>query len=234
MLKAEHINAYYGEVQVLNDVSFDVEQGEIVSIIGSNSAGKSTLLKTISGLIRPRNGLVRFLEEDITWARDYEIVAKGLVRIPEGRKLFPSMSVLENLELGALYGEAKKKRKESLEIVFDLFPILRNRSSQLAGTLSGGEQQMAAIGRGLMSLPRLLMFDEPSLGLAPIVVEEVFDAIRRINLSGATILLVEQNVSYSLSCSKRAFVLERGKVILEGLGPALLNDERVRKAYLGI
>jgi branched-chain amino acid transport system ATP-binding protein len=211
-----------------------VEQGEIVSIIGANSAGKSTLLKTISGLIKPRNGRVWFLEEDITGAKDYEIVAKGLVRVPEGRRLFPSMSVLENLVLGALHGGAKKHRTQSLEIVFELFPILRNRMRQLAGTLSGGQQQMVAIGRGLMSRPRLLMFDEPSLGLAPIVVEGVFDAIRRINLSGTTILLVEQNVSYSLSCSKRALVLERGQVVLEGLGSSLLNDERVRKAYLGI
>ncbi len=234
MLKIEHIDVFYGEIQILSDISLQIHQREIVTVIGANSAGKSTLLKSIAGIIKPKKGRIEFQGKDITGANDHEIVERGLVRVPEGRKLFCSMTVLENLELGALKGNARAKRKESIEMVFELFPKLKDRKKQLAGTLSGGEQQMVAIGRGLMSLPKLLMFDEPSLGLAPLVVKEVFEAIKRINESGTTILLVEQNVNYALTCSARGLVLERGKVVLEGTAESLLDDDRVRKAYMGI
>lgn len=234
MLSTKSLNAYYGKLQILTDVTFEIGEKEILTVVGSNGSGKSTLLKTISGLIKQKSGKVEFLGEDITNSIDYEIVNKGLVRVPEGRKLFRTMTVLENLEMGSLRPYAKRKRKESLEMVFKLFPILRSRKEQLAGTLSGGEQQMTAIGRGLMAMPKLLMLDEPSLGLAPLVVLQVFDAIKKINGLGTTILLVEQNVFQSLSISNIGLVLEDGKITMEKKGKELLDDDRVKKAYLGI
>jgi branched-chain amino acid transport system ATP-binding protein len=210
-----------------------VGEGEILTVVGSNGSGKSTLLKAISGIVKPESGQIEFLGEDITGVPDHAIVKRGLVRVPEGRKLFPTMTVLENLEMGSLAPEAKKRRKESFERVFTLFPVLKSRAGQLAGTLSGGEQQMAAIGRGLMAVPKLLLLDEPSLGLAPIIVSQVFETIRRINELGATILLVEQNVFQSLLISTTGLVLENGRITIEGKGKELLEDDRVKKTYLG-
>jgi branched-chain amino acid transport system ATP-binding protein len=234
MLEIENINVYYGQIQILTDISLEMREKEIATLVGSNGAGKSTLLKTISGIVKPKSGRIKFCDEDITAANDYEIVNRGLVRIPEGRQLFPSMSVLENLELGALRSDAKSRRNESFEMVFKLFPILKERRKQLAGTLSGGEQQMLAISRGLMALPKLLLLDEPSLGLAPLVVIYVFDTIKSINVSGTTIFLVEQNVYSSLSIASKGWVLEKGEIIMAGKGKDLLNDENIKTAYLGI
>jgi len=234
MLEIEKINVYYGEIQILSSISLAMEEKEIATLVGSNGAGKSTLLKTISGVVKTKSGRIKFCGEDITAANDYEIVDRGLVRVPEGRQLFPSMSVLENLELGALRSGAKSKRDESFKTVFELFPILKDRKKQLAGTLSGGEQQMLAISRGLMALPRLLLLDEPSLGLAPLIVNYVFDTIKSINTSGTTIFLVEQNVYASLAIALKGWVLEKGKIIMTGKGKDLLNDDRIKTAYLGI
>jgi branched-chain amino acid transport system ATP-binding protein len=233
LLSVKGIHVYYGKIQVLSDIRFQVGEREILTVVGSNGSGKSTLLKTISGLMRPESGTIEFLGEDVTNAPDYEIVSRGLVRVPEGRKLFPTMTVLENLEMGSLNPLAKRKRKESMDMVFGLFPILRNRARQLAGTLSGGEQQMAAIGRGLMAVPKVLMLDEPSLGLAPLIVLQVFETIKRINELGTTILLVEQNVFQSLLISTTGLVLENGKITMEKGGKELLENDHVRKAYLG-
>jgi len=233
LLSVKGIHVYYGKIQVLSDIRFQVGEREILTVVGSNGSGKSTLLKTISGLMKPESGTIEFLGEDVTRVPDYEIVNRGLVRVPEGRKLFPTMTVLENLEMGSLNPLAKRKRKESMDMVFGLFPILRNRARQLAGTLSGGEQQMAAIGRGLMAVPKVLMLDEPSLGLAPLIVLQVFETIKRINELGTTILLVEQNVFQSLLISTTGLVLENGKITMEKGGKELLEDDHVRKAYLG-
>lgn len=234
MLEIEKINVYYGEIQILSSISLGMGEKEIATLVGSNGAGKSTLLKAISGLAKPKSGRIKFCDEDITGARDYEIVDRGLVRVPEGKKLFPSMSVLENLELGALRSEAKSKKKESFELVFKLFPILKEREKQLAGTLSGGEQQMLAISRGLMASPKLLLLDEPSLGLAPMVVDYVFDTIKNINASGKSIFLVEQNVYASLTIATKGWVLEKGEIVMSGKGKDLLDNERIKTAYLGI
>ena len=234
MLEIEHICVYHGKIQILTDISLEMEEKEIATLVGSNGAGKTTLLKTISGVIKPKLGKIKFCDEDITAANDYEIVSRGLVRVPEGRQLFPSMSVLENLELGALRHDAKSKRNESFEMVFRLFPILKERKRQLAGTLSGGEQQMLAISRGLMALPKLLLLDEPSLGLGPLVVMFMFDTIKNINASGTTIFLVEQNVYSSLSIASKGWVLEKGEIVMAGSGKDLLNDEGIKTAYLGI
>jgi len=233
LLSVKGIHVYYGKIQVLSDIRFQVGEREILTVVGSNGSGKSTLLKTISGLMKPESGTIEFLGEDVTRVPDYEIVNRGLVRVPEGRKLFPTMTVLENLEMGSLNPLAKRKRKESMDMVFGLFPILRNRARQLAGTLSGGEQQMAAIGRGLMAVPKVLMLDEPSLGLAPLIVLQVFETIKRINELGTTILLVEQNVFQSLLISTTGLVLENGKITMEKKGKELLEDDHVKKAYLG-
>lgn len=234
MLEVRNIDVFYGDVQVIRDVSFEVKKGEIVALIGANGAGKSTILKTISGLIRPRKGEVFFEGIPIHKIEPYKLIEMGLSLVPEGRRLFVEMTVEENLEMGALKGEAKKKREESKEIVFELFPRLKERRRQLAGTLSGGEQQMLSIGRGLMSKPRLMMFDEPSLGLAPILVKEIFDVIKRIRNEGTTVLIVEQNTKQTLTISDRAYVLETGRITLNGTGQALLNDEHIKKAYLGV
>ncbi len=234
MLNLKDVSAHYGDVQALRGVSFSVREGEIVSIIGSNGAGKSTTLNTISGVLRASSGMIEFLGRRIDHLFPHEIVDHGVVQIPEGRLLFPYMSVLENLDLGAFNEKARKAREKNLNSVFSLFPILRERKDQLAGTLSGGEQQMAAIARGLMSLPKLLMLDEPSLGLAPLMVRQVFETVKAINRQGITILLVEQNVYHCLSAAARGYVLENGSVVLEGGGQDLLNNPQVREAYLGI
>jgi branched-chain amino acid transport system ATP-binding protein len=234
LLHVNGINTFYFSVQVLRDVSFDIAAGEIVSIVGANGAGKTTIMKTVSGLLSPRSGEVQFLGERIDRLPPHKIVEKGLIQIAEGRKLFATLSVMENLTLGAFHRSAKKKRSESRETVFGIFPTLRERKDQIAGTLSGGEQQMLAIGRGLMSLPKLLMLDEPSLGLAPLMVKEIFGVVTKINGQGTTILLVEQNIKHSLALASRGYVLENGKIILSGNSADLLSNEHTKKAYLGM
>jgi branched-chain amino acid transport system ATP-binding protein len=234
LLKVDEINVQYGDVQVLHGVTLEVREAEIITIVGANGAGKTTSLKTIAGILRPTSGEIHFLGERIDHLYPHQIVEKGLVRIPEGRKIFPSLSVLENLELGSYLPRPKAKRSESLENVFSLFSVLKERSQQLAGTLSGGEQQMLAIGRGLMSLPRLLMLDEPSLGLAPVLVREIFSTIRDINQHGTTILLVEQNVFNALDMAHEGYVLENGRIVLKGKSQDLLGDEHIKEAYLGV
>jgi branched-chain amino acid transport system ATP-binding protein len=234
LLKLTEVSAHYGDVQALRGVSFEVRAGEIVSIIGSNGAGKSTTLSTISGVMRASSGTIEFLGRRIENLYPHEIVAQGVVQIPEGRLLFPYMTVLENLELGAFNDQARKAKEKNIQTVFSLFPVLQERMSQLAGTLSGGEQQMVAIARGLMALPKLLMLDEPSLGLAPLMVRQVFETVKAINEQGITVLLVEQNVFHCLSAAARGYVLENGSVVLEGGGKDLLNNPQVREAYLGI
>lgn len=234
MLKVKAIDVFYGDLQALRDVSLEVGRGEIVSVIGSNGAGKSTILKTISGLQRPRRGSIEFLGRDITPASSSSIVESGISHIPEGRQLFPTMTVLENLEMGAVFPQTKRRRSETMDEVFAFFPRLKERLKQKAGTLSGGEQQMAAIGRGLMSRPKLLMLDEPSLGLAPLLVGIIFEIIERINRHGASILLIEQNVYHALSLSHRGYVLENGSVALSGEGRELMENTHIRKTYLGL
>ena len=233
LLEIEDVTARYADVQVLWGVSFSVREGEIATLVGANGAGKSTTLKTISGVVSATGGQISFDGERIERLAPHEIAARGIAHVPEGRRLFPLMSVRENLELGAVSNEARRLRDETFDKVFALFPRVKERERQMAGTLSGGEQQMVAIGRGLMARPRLIILDEPSLGLAPIVVKEMFEIIQSINREGITILLVEQNVQQSLKLADRAYVLENGRVVLEGAGSELLNDERVRAAYLG-
>jgi branched-chain amino acid transport system ATP-binding protein len=234
MLSVEKISVFYGLAQALWDVSFRVEEKEIVSIVGSNGAGKTTTLKTIAGLLRPRTGSIRLNGEDLTKVPPHRTVERGIALVPEGRGLFPVMTVLENLELGAYTNEARKRVKDSLERVFNLFPVLRERRKQLAGTLSGGEQQMLAIARGLMSCPKLLMLDEPSLGLAPFLVKRTFETVEEINEEGVTVLLVEQNIHHALSISDRGYVLENGRTVMGGTGEELLNSPHVKKAYLSM
>ena len=234
MLELHDIEVFYGDVQVLYKLSFRIEEGRIVSILGSNGAGKTTTIKTISGILRPLSGSIEFEGAVIDKTPPFKIVGLGIVQVPEGRKIFPFMTVVENLELGSYTPAAKKQRHQSLEFVFDLFPILKERKLQMAGSLSGGEQQMLAIGRGLMSLPKLFMLDEPSLGLAPIVVKHIFETVRKVNETGTTILLVEQNVKAALLLSEKGYILENGRITLEGKPKDLMNEERVRKAYMGI
>ncbi len=234
MLKLNEVSAHYGDVQALRGVSFVIKEGEIVSIIGSNGAGKSTTLNTISGILRASSGTIEFLGRKIENLYPHQIVDRGVVQIPEGRLLFPYMSVLENLELGAFNDKARRAKEKNIKNVFSLFPILQERMNQLGGTLSGGEQQMLAIARGLMAMPKLLMLDEPSLGLAPLLVRQVFETVKAINGQGITVLLVEQNVFHCLSTAARGYVLENGSVVLEGGGKELLNNPQVREAYLGI
>ncbi len=234
MLKVENIDAFYGDLQVLWDVSFEVREGEILVLVGANGAGKSTTLKTISGIVRPRSGSIHFDHVRLDLVPADKIIQHGVVHVPEARRLFREMSVEENLIMGSLSPAAKAKRKETMEWVYGLFPRLRERRKQAAGTLSGGEQQMAAVGRGLMALPKLLMFDEPSLGLAPILVQEVFEIVKRINKEGVTILLVEQNVRQTLALCDRAYVLENGRVVLQGTGRELSDNDHVKEAYLGL
>lgn len=234
MFKVDNINMSYGDLQVLWDVSFHVDEGEIVVLVGANGAGKSSILKTISGLQKVSSGIIEYDGEDLTKIDPAEIIKRGVVHIPEARRLFNEMTVEENLIMGSLHGEAKEKRYETMEECYDLFPRLRERRKQAAGTLSGGEQQMAAVARGIMSLPKLLMLDEPSLGLAPVLVQDIFDIIKGIRKQGITVLLVEQNVQATLTFCDRAYVLENGKITLDGTGEELLNNEHVREAYLGI
>ncbi len=234
MFKVEKVNMSYGDLQVLWDVSFHVNEGEIVVLVGANGAGKSSVLKTISGLQQVSSGLIEYNGEDITKTDPAQIIKKGIVHVPEARRLFNEMTVEENLIMGSLHGEAKIKRKETMEKCYDLFPRLLERRKQAAGTLSGGEQQMVAVARGIMSLPKLLMLDEPSLGLAPVLVQDIFDIIKGIRKQGITVLLVEQNVQTTLRFCDRAYVLENGKITLDGTGKELLNNEHVREAYLGI
>ena len=232
MLKVNDINVYYGSIHAVKNVSFEVNEGEIVTLIGANGAGKSTVLNTVSGLLRSRTGSITFLGRDINRMPPHAVVEQGLAQVPEGRRVFQNMTVQENLEMGA-YTQKTNRISGDLEQVFDQFPRLRERRRQIAGTLSGGEQQMLAMGRSLMSHPRLLMLDEPSMGLAPILVEQIFDIIRTLHQDGTTILLVEQNAQKALSVATRAYVLETGSVILSGTGEELSRDNRVTKAYLG-
>ncbi|MBU1228903.1 MAG: ABC transporter ATP-binding protein [Proteobacteria bacterium] len=234
MLEIKNINVFYGDLQVLWDVSFQVEPGEIVALIGANGAGKSTTLRTISGLLRPKSGEVTLDGQPLHSLEPYDLITLGIAHVPEARRLFVEMTVEENLDMGSLRGPAKLKRKETKEMVFSLFPRLSERRRQQSGTLSGGEQQMLAIGRGLMGLPKVIMFDEPSLGLAPILVGEIFEIIKRIREEGKTVLIVEQNVRQTLAIADRAYVLETGKVTMAGKGRDMLNDEHVKAAYLGV
>jgi branched-chain amino acid transport system ATP-binding protein len=234
VLKVEHIDVFYGDLQILWDVSFEVQAGEIVVLLGANGAGKSTTLKTISSLLKPANGKVVFQGTRLDEIPSHKIIDYGLAHVPEGRRLFPEMTVEENLIVGSLSAEAKLKRNDTMAWIYDLFPRLRERRKQAAGTLSGGEQQMLAVGRGLMSLPKLLMFDEPSLGLAPIMVTEVFRIVQMVNKEGVTVLLVEQNVKHTLSMCDRAYVLENGRITLSGTGQEFLNNDHIKEAYLGI
>jgi branched-chain amino acid transport system ATP-binding protein len=234
VLRIENIDVLYGDVQVLWGVSFEVRPKEIVAMIGANGAGKSTILKTISGILRPKRGEILFDGKPIYKVDPFKLTELGIAHVPEARRLFVEMTVEENLDMGSLRGEARVQREKTKAMVFELLPRLRERRRQLAGTLSGGEQQMLAVGRGLMSSPKLLMFDEPSLGLAPLLVREVFRTIRKINGEGTTVLIVEQNVKQTLLVADRGYVLETGRITQQGTGQALLGDEHVKTAYLGV
>ena len=234
MLSVKGIDVFYGDLQVIWDVSFEVKEKEIVVLVGSNGAGKSTTLRTISALLTPKNGTIEFNGTRIDHIPANRIIEQGIVHVPEARRLFHEMTVEENLIMGSLYGEAKRKRSDTMEYVYTLFPRLKERKKQTAGTLSGGEQQMAAVGRGLMSLPKLMMLDEPSLGLAPLLVQDIFSIVKRINEAGVTVLLVEQNVRQTLGMCNRAYVLENGRIVLEGPGCELLENAKVKEAFLGI
>jgi branched-chain amino acid transport system ATP-binding protein len=234
LLRVNEIDVFYGDLQALRKASIEVDPDEVVSVIGSNGAGKSTLLRSISGILRPRRGKIFFNEIEISHAATFRIVENGISHVPEGRQIFPNMTVLENLEMGAQFPRTKKLKDETLEQVFTFFPRLKERLYQKAGTLSGGEQQMLAMGRGLMSLPELIMLDEPSLGLAPLLVSTIFEIIEKINQQGTSILLIEQNVFNSLKISDRGYVLENGKIVLDGKGQELLENPHIRKTYLGL
>ncbi len=234
MLNVKGISVHYGDLQVLWDVSFEVKEKEIVVLVGANGAGKSTTLRAISAILTPTRGSIEFAGRRIDHVPANRIIEYGIVHVPEARRLFPDMTVEENLLMGSLYGEAKRKRRETMEYVYSLFPRLKERKKQMGGTLSGGEQQMLAVGRGLMSLPKLMMLDEPSLGLAPLLVQDIFAMVKRINEAGVTVLLVEQNVRQTLGMCNRAYVLENGRIVLQGTGCELLENEQVKEAFLGI
>jgi len=233
MLEICNIDVYYGVIHALKNVSLQVEEGEIVTLIGANGAGKTTTLKTISGLIKPQNGTIYFNGNKISGLSPQQIVKAGISHVPEGRRIFQDMTVMENLELGAYLRKDKEGIKKDLELIYSKFPILKARSKQRAGTLSGGEQQMLAIGRALLSRPKLLLMDEPSMGLAPLLVNEIFSIIKEINNQGTTILLVEQNANMALSIAHRAYVIEIGSIVLEGPAKELIKSEEIKKAYLG-
>lgn len=233
MLKVENLSVHYGVIQAVKDVSFDVNEGEVVSLIGANGAGKTSILRTISGLVRPSSGEINFLGNDIQKAATRKIVASGLSQVPEGRHVFPGLTVLENLEMGAFLSNNREENLARLKRVFERFPRLEERKNQDAATLSGGEQQMLAMGRALMSQPKLLLLDEPSMGLAPIFIQEIFDIIQDIQKQGTTVLLIEQNAKKALSIADRGYVLETGKIVLLGTGKELLASDEVQKAYLG-
>ena len=232
MLKVDNINVYYGAIHAIKDVSLEVNEGEIVALIGANGAGKSTTLKTISGLLRSKTGSITFMGEDISKTEAYKLVSKGLAHVPEGRRIFLQMTVRENLEMGAYSTDGSTVRAD-LEDVYNRFPRLRERKNQIAGTLSGGEQQMLAIGRAMMSHPKLLILDEPSMGLAPILVGQIFDIIKELHRQGTTVLLVEQNAEMALRIADRAYVLESGSISLSGTGEELAQSDEIKKAYLG-
>jgi len=233
LLEIENVHAYYGNIHALKGVSLSIDKGEIVTLIGANGAGKSTTLKTMSGLLRPREGSIRLNGEDLTQYRPHEIVAKGVVQVPEGRRVFGRLTVTENLEMGAFAINDPRLINENLERVFTLFPRLKERRKQVAGTLSGGEQQMLATGRGLMANPRVLLMDEPSMGLAPVLVDNIFETIKQLHAQGTTILLVEQNARIALQVSSRGYVLQTGSIVLSDSAENLWKNEMVRKAYLG-
>lgn len=233
MLKVDNLSVYYGVIQAVKDVSFEVNEGEVVTLIGANGAGKTSILRTISGLVRPGAGKIEFLGQEIQKESARKIVASGLSQVPEGRHVFPGLTVLENLELGAFLRSDREENQKNLKKVFERFPRLEERKSQDAATLSGGEQQMLAMGRALMSQPKLLLLDEPSMGLAPIFIQEIFDIIQDIQKQGTTVLLIEQNANKALAIADRGYVLETGKIVLSGTGKELLESEEVRKAYLG-
>ncbi len=232
MLKVENANVYYGKIHALKDISLEVKEGEIVALIGANGAGKSTTLKTISGLLRSKTGSITLLDEDISHTEAHKLVTKGMAHVPEGRRIFLQMTVLENLQMGA-YTTKASEVDALLKDVFQRFPRLEHRKSQIAGTLSGGEQQMLAMGRALMSKPKILMLDEPSMGLAPILVKQIFDIIKELHAAGTTILLVEQNAEMALKVADRAYVLESGRIVLSGTGKELAQSDAIKKAYLG-
>lgn len=234
MISVKELDAGYGDIQVLRGVSLEINEGEIVSLVGANAAGKSTMVKALSGIIKPWRGQVLFDGVRVDTLEPHEIVELGIVQVPEGRRLFPQMSVLENLLLGAYTPRARRDYEKTLRDILEMFPILKERQNQLAGSLSGGEQQMCAIGRGLMAKPKLLMLDEPSLGLAPILVAQVLNMVKAIREQGVTVLLVEQNVRQSLALADRGYVLENGRIVIEGPSAALLADDRLRQAYLGM
>lgn len=234
MLKLDNVHAGYGPTTILEDVSLEVKEGEIVTIVGANGAGKTTTLRTIAGLIKPRKGKIVFCGDDITNLRGDQVVDRGITLIPEGRQLFGDMTVRENLLIGAFRRAARATQENRLEEVLSIFPRVRERLEQTAASLSGGEQQMVAIARGMMAQPKILMFDEPSLGLAPIVVSQVFDIVRQIAAQGTTVLIVEQNIYTTLKVADRGYVLENGRIVLEGASAALLKDDYIRQAYLGI
>ena len=231
MLKVDNINVYYGQIHALKDVSIEVNDGEIVALIGANGAGKSTTLRTISGLLRSKTGSITLFDEDISKTEACRLVSRGLAHVPEGRRIFLQMTVLENLEMGAFTNPSNVK--EGIKEVFERFPRLKHRKNQIAGKLSGGEQQMLAMGRALMSRPKILMLDEPSMGLAPILVQQIFDIIKELHRSGTTILLVEQNAEMALNIADRAYVLESGRIKLSGTGTELAQSDEIKKAYLG-
>ena len=233
MLKVENLSVHYGMIQAVRDVSFEVNEGEVVSLIGANGAGKTTILRTLSGLVRPSAGKIQFLGKEIQKLPAQKIVAGGLSQVPEGRHVFPGLTVMENLEMGAFLKKNREENQANLEKVFSRFPRLEERKNQDAATLSGGEQQMLAMGRALMSTPKLLLLDEPSMGLAPIFIQEIFDIIQDIQKQGTTVLLIEQNANKALAISDRGYVLETGKIVLSGTGKELAASDEVRKAYLG-
>ncbi|OFJ97213.1 ABC transporter ATP-binding protein [Streptococcus sp. HMSC071D03] len=233
MLKVENLSVHYGMIQAVRDVSFEVNEGEVVSLIGANGAGKTTILRTLSGLVRPSSGRIEFLGQEIQKTPAQKIVASGLSQVPEGRHVFPGLTVMENLEMGAFLKKNREENQANLKKVFSRFPRLEERKNQDAATLSGGEQQMLAMGRALMSTPKLLLLDEPSMGLAPIFIQEIFDIIQDIQKQGTTVLLIEQNANKALAIADRGYVLETGKIVLSGTGKELAASDEVRKAYLG-